>query len=164
MTATEVEFCEVEVPEVLVVQAHGKSDFASIGTAIRGLFQKLGEQMGRYGLTPVGLARMIYDSSDASGVSFRLAIPVAKPAAPVDESVELQTLAGAKTYRFSHHGPYGRIMQTYGHITEFMKAQGWMQSEADWAKYMPMWEEYANDPATTAESELLTYIYLPINA
>jgi len=37
-----------------------------------------------------------------------------------------------------------------------------MQSEADWARYTPMWEEYRNDPETTPEAELLTYIYLPV--
>ena len=36
-----------------------------------------------------------------------------------------------------------------------------MRSEADWAKYMPMWEEYMNDPERTPAAELLTHIYLP---
>ena len=42
------------------------------------------------------------------------------------------------------------------------KAKGPLQCEADWARYMPMWEEYLNDPQTTPEAELLTYIYLPV--
>jgi effector-binding domain-containing protein len=53
-------------------------------------------------------------------------------------------------------------MQTYGRISAFMKEKGCMQSEADWARYMPMWEEYLNDPATTPPTELMTYIYLPV--
>jgi hypothetical protein len=36
-----------------------------------------------------------------------------------------------------------------------------MQSEADGACYMPMWEEYLNDPDTTPQADPLTYIYLP---
>ena len=43
-----------------------------------------------------------------------------------------------------------------------MRGKGLMESEADWMKYMPMWEEYLNDPATTPEAELVTHIYLPI--
>jgi hypothetical protein len=27
---------------------------------------------------------------------------------------------------------------------------------------MPMWEEYPNDPHTTPEADLLTYIFLPM--
>jgi AraC family transcriptional regulator len=38
----------------------------------------------------------------------------------------------------------------------------WMKSEADWARYMPMWEEYLNDPDSTPAAELVTYIYLPV--
>jgi effector-binding domain-containing protein len=37
-----------------------------------------------------------------------------------------------------------------------------MNSEADWTRYMPMWEEYLNDPHTTSEAELVTHIYLPV--
>ena len=52
--------------------------------------------------------------------------------------------------------------KTYGRITEFLKEKGLLKSEADWARYMPMWEEYRNDPTTTPEAELVTYIYLPV--
>lgn len=43
-----------------------------------------------------------------------------------------------------------------------MQAKGLMESEADWVRYMPMWEAYRNDPETTAEAALLTDIYLPV--
>jgi len=54
-------------------------------------------------------------------------------------------------------------MLTYGRITEFCKSKGLMQTEADWARYMPMWEEYLNDPQTTPADQLVTYIYLPVS-
>ena len=47
-------------------------------------------------------------------------------------------------------------MVTYGQVTQFMQSQGLLTSEADWARYMPMWEEYLNDPQTTPEADLLT--------
>jgi effector-binding domain-containing protein len=37
-----------------------------------------------------------------------------------------------------------------------------LESEADWAKYMPMWEEYMNDPESTPAEELITNIYVPV--
>jgi DNA gyrase inhibitor GyrI len=37
-----------------------------------------------------------------------------------------------------------------------------MQTEDDWMRYMPMWEVYLNDPQTPPETDLLTYIYLPV--
>jgi hypothetical protein len=46
-------------------------------------------------------------------------------------------------------------------ITEFLKAKGLIKTDAEWSKYMPMWEEYLNDPQTTPPEKLLTHIYLP---
>jgi len=71
-------------------------------------------------------------------------------------------MAGGKILRFTHHGPYAELMKTYGRVTEFIKAKGSMQSEADWARYIPMWEEYMNDPETTPEADLVTPICLPM--
>jgi AraC family transcriptional regulator len=87
----------------------------------------------------------------------------AGPETAVEESpIRVETLPATKAYRFTHHGPYPNLAQTYNHITGFMKEKGWMESEADWMRYMPMWEEYLNDPETTPPAELRTNIYLPV--
>jgi DNA gyrase inhibitor GyrI len=54
-------------------------------------------------------------------------------------------------------------MRTYNRITECMQAKGMLASEADWARYMPMWEECLNDPQVTPEADILTYIYVPLS-
>ena len=43
-----------------------------------------------------------------------------------------------------------------------MVEQGRMHDEADWSRYMPMWEEYAGDPDATPAEEPVTYIHLPL--
>ena len=166
MTATELEFAEVAVPPALAVQVRGQCapDPGSIKAAMTTGFDAVTAYIARHNLTPNGQPRAIYVSYGPEGVSFILAMPVT--AAPADtgddESSVMGTLAGTKAYRFTHHGPYPNRAQTYGHITAFMLSKGWMQTEADWARYMPMWEEYLNDPETTPEPDLLTYIYLPV--
>jgi len=166
MIATEIEFAEVQVPSALALQVPGRCGPppACIGEAIKTALGKVMTILCQHSLAPAGAPRVIYNSYGADGVSFTVAMPVsAASAGPVDDpSCELKTLGGSKAYRFTHHGPYSNLAQTYGQITAFMKAQGWMQSEADWAKYMPMWEEYTSDPQKTPESDLLTYIYLPV--
>ena len=165
MMATEIEFLEVDVPPTLSVQVSGRCapDPASIGAAIMTAFGTLHGLLSRHSLAPAGPPRVIYNSYGAEGVSFTLAMPLAGalPGETNDPSLHLETLPGTRAYRFSHHGPYRNLMQTYGQITAFMKSKGWMQTDADWARYMPMWEEYRNDPEKTPEAELLTYIYLP---
>ena len=54
-------------------------------------------------------------------------------------------------------------MRTYNRITALLKEKGLMESEADGSRYMPMWEEYINDPGTTPAADLVTYIYLPVS-
>ncbi|WP_321476912.1 GyrI-like domain-containing protein [uncultured Paludibaculum sp.] len=165
-TATELEFAEVQVAAALAVQLSNRCvpDPASISAAIRAGFESLMNFVTRHGLSMNGHPRAIYTDYGAAGVSFTLALPVAAgPSEPVDEpSICVETLGAAKAYRFTHHGPYEKLALTYNQIAGFMKEQGWMQSEADWARYMPMWEEYQNDPDSTPASELVTHIYLPL--
>lgn len=165
-TAIELEFAEVQVAPALAVQMSSQCspDPASIGAAMQSGFGLLMGFVCRHGLTSNGQPRAIYTAYGAGGVSYTLALPVAAgPATGVDEPpVQVDTLPAAKAYRFTHHGPYPNLAQTYGQITAFMKDRGWMESEADWMRYMPMWEEYISDPEKTPPAELVTYIYLPV--
>jgi effector-binding domain-containing protein len=164
--ATDLEFAEVQVGPALAVRLPGRCapDPASIGVAMHAAFDALGSFVTRHGLTPSGQPRAIYTAYGADGVSFIVALPVVTgPATAVDEPpIQVDTLAATKAYRFTHHGPYAALAKTYNQITAFMTEKGWMQSEADWVRYMPMWEEYLNDPETTPAAELTTYIFLPI--
>jgi effector-binding domain-containing protein len=161
-----LEFTEAQVPAVLAAQVPGqsKADPAAIGAAIGAAFGQLMAFEQQHKLVPAGPPRTIYTSYGIRGIKFVVAIPVAAPPAePIKTGPgSVQSIPGGKTMRFTHRGPYADLMQTYGQITEFLKTRGLMKSEADWAKYMPMWEEYLNDPHTTPESDLVTYIHLPV--
>lgn len=161
----ELEFAEVEVAPTLAVQIPGRcgSEPTAIKAAMGEAFDTLQGVIQNHKLTPAGPPRAIYKTYGPAGIDFVVALPLAgPPAEPIDEATgSVEMLDGVKGMRFTHRGPYEGLMATYGKITEFLKAKGLMQTEADWAKYMPMWEEYLNDPQTTPEDQLLTYIYLP---
>ncbi len=166
-TFEDLEFTEVEVAETVAAQMASESATApeAIGEAMGKTFAKLGAFIQEQGLTPAGPPRAIYTDYSAEGVKFTVVLPIAEAPATAPTEGEggfVGTLAGTKTMRFTHHGPYPDLMATYGRITEFLKAEGLIQTEADWVRYMPMWEEYVNDPESTPETELLTYIYLPV--
>ena len=162
-----LEFAEVEVPAVLAAQMPGDSasDPAAIGKAMQGAFEKLGAFLQHHKLRPSGPPRAIYTSYGLQGIKFVVAMPVAAPPAAAIKGGPgfIEAIPAAKAMRFTHRGPYANLMKTYARITEFLKAKGLMKSEADWARYMPMWEEYLNDPQTTPAAELMTYIYLPVS-
>jgi len=161
-----LEFAEVEVPSVLAAQMPGECgpDPAVIAGAMHATFDKLTGFIREQKLSPAGPPRAIYTAYGPQGVRFTVATPVAAPPAATRTigSGFVKRLAAGRAMRFTHRGPHADLMKTYGQITEFLKAKGLMNTEADWAKYMPMWEEYLNDPHTTPEADLLTHIYLPV--
>ncbi|OHB67921.1 MAG: hypothetical protein A2Y77_03545 [Planctomycetes bacterium RBG_13_62_9] len=160
-----LEFTEVQVPAVLAAQMPGECgpDPAAISNAMRTAFERLAGFLRQHKLSPSGPPRAIYTAHGPQGVKFVVAIPIPAPPAATRTIGPgfVGTIPGGKAMRFTHRGPYANLRNTYGQITEFLKAKGLMKTEADWARYMPMWEEYLNDPQTTPEAELMTYIYLP---
>ena len=166
-TFEDLGFTEVEVASVPAVQISGQcgTDPSEIAAALGPAFCNLQGYVNENSLTPVGPPRTIYTGYGPEGMTFVVAFPIAAPDEVPDdsESGAIGTLEGGKAMRFTHKGPYPKLMETYGQITEFLKGKGLMETEADWARYMPMWEEYLNDPQTTPEAELLTYIYLPVS-
>lgn len=162
-----LEFIEVEVPSVLAAQIPGQCEArpTAIGEAIGSAFGQLMAFEKQHKLAPVGPPRTIYAAHGPKGIEFVVAIPIAAPLTQLVKTGPgfIRELSGCKAMRFTHRGPYANMKDTYGQITAFLKSKGLMKTEADWAKYTPMWEEYLNDPHTTPEADLVTYIYLPLS-
>jgi AraC family transcriptional regulator len=157
---------EVQVDPTLAVQLQSRSgmDPAAISTAVSAAFDTLGEFLGRYSIKPVGPPRIIYTAWEGNETRFTVAFPVASPVPEIgtNETVSVATLSGTRALRFEHVGPYDTLRSTYDRIDAWLREHKAIQGEADWARYMPMWEEYLNDPQTTPASELITRIYLPL--
>jgi effector-binding domain-containing protein len=162
----DLEHTEVETPSVLAVQlsSRSKSEPVSIAEAMGAAFGALITFIQMHALVPSGPPRAIYAAFDAENTTFTVAFPIVEPVGEQPEagSATISRLPGGKTLRFTHHGPYRELMTTYNRIMQFMVAKGLMASEADWERYMPMWEEYVNDPAQTQEADLLTYVHVPL--
>jgi len=114
-------------------------------------FQRTHGFVRQHRLSPSGPPRAIYTAYGPQGVRFIAAIPIAKaPAATrMIGPGFVKNLVGSKAMRFTHRGPYADLKKTYGQITEYLKTKGLIKTEAEWSRYMPMWEEYLNDPQTT---------------
>ena len=164
-TTTRLESMEVEVAPTLAVQlaVTCATDHAAIATAMQSSFATLGQFMARNKLAPAGPPRAIYANWGAT-TSFTLAFPI-QAAPPVTESapdIVIGTLAGGRALRFVHRGPYDSIRATYGQIDAWLRERGAIKTDADWARYSGMWEEYIGEPGTMPDSELATNIYLPL--
>ncbi len=166
-TATELDVREVAVPSALVVQLEGTAGNGpgEMADAMGKAFPALMSLVQRNKLDVKGPPRTIYTRWDDTGTSFAVAMPIdSAPAAVLtDPNAAVVALPEETALRFVHRGSYSMIADTYGRIEQWLRARDAIHTRADWKRYMPMWEEYLNDPATTPESELLTYIYLPLH-
>lgn len=161
----DLEFSRVDVFPTPAAQVAGESasDPDAVARAVDKAFAKLFAFVKKNGLSAWGAPRALYTECGPGRTKFIVAVPILKPSGePVrGGSAFTGELAGGSAYRFTHRGSYGGLAATYDCITRFMTARGLMAGPDDWDRYMPMWEEYANNPAKTPEDDLLTYIYLP---
>jgi len=159
-------------PERVTVKPTLALQYASeCGTDPKEIAEAMGQAFGvlqrfarQHGVQFAGPPRSIYTGYGEGGTEFTVAMPIASaPSGEVGEGlVEVGQIQGGTALRFVHKGPYPQLIDTYEKITTWLKDKGMIESDADWAKYMPMWEEYLNDPTSTPETELITQIYLPL--
>ena len=137
----------------------------AVGTQLPGAFERLYDFLSRNRLHADGPPMLVYYDTAADGrTRFAVAIAVVDPRRPVarDGTIQLITRPAMRARQFMHVGPYDGLAACYARITDWMIASGDMRSPADWSRFMPMWEEYLNDPDSTPKSELETRIVLPM--
>ncbi|MEZ4703157.1 MAG: GyrI-like domain-containing protein [Rhodothermales bacterium] len=158
---------EVEVPPVMAAQLPSHSPTApSVLTRTMGAaFGALTAYVEENRLTHLGPPRALYKSFDQRETQFVVAFPVAAPDGPLEgeRDIKVDRLPGGKALRFTHKGSYRDLRKTYEAISSWMAGAGLLESQGAWARYMPVWEEYLNDPQTTPQEELITQIYIPMD-
>jgi effector-binding domain-containing protein len=109
-------------------------------------------------LNQAGAPLTIDRGSNATEYVFDAAIPVdgvsARPVPP-DSPVQLTQTYGGRVLKVALRGPYSQIPGTYDKIAAYIAAHG-IEANGN------PWDEFANDPMTVKESEVLTNIYFPI--
>jgi effector-binding domain-containing protein len=156
----------VQVKPTLALQIASRSgsDPQDISEAMRKAFDELHRVSQVHTVQFAGPPRAIYTAYSAEGTEFTVVLPIAAAVSGDmgDTAVTVGEVPGGEALRFVHEGPYPELEHTYSRITDWMKANDMLGTEADWAKYMPMWEEYVNDPASTPADDLITHIYVPL--
>lgn len=156
----------VNVQPVLALKLDAQcgSDPQQIAQAMGQAFGTLGQFAHQHRVQFAGPPRAIYTGYGPEGTTFTVVMPISADVSTEAGAgpVSVGRVPGGRALRFTHEGPYPNLMQTYEKITAWMKGEGMLVSDADWAKYMPMWEEYVNDPESTPAEDLITHIYVPL--
>lgn len=142
----EVKIVEREPQQILSVRnIIAISDFGK-------MFALLGEKLKQSGTQPVGAPMAIYYSEDFNPASSD--IEVAMPVAPGTN--DARTLAGGRFASALHKGTYSKLNASYSGIVEWIEANNYKIAG-------PPFEVYLNDPKDTAEDDLRTELFFPIN-
>jgi effector-binding domain-containing protein/carbon monoxide dehydrogenase subunit G len=153
-----IETASVQSVTVAYVPTSSSKDDAAIGAAIAKAYGEVGAFLKANGLKMAGAPITIDSGESASGYLFDAAIPVDRvPGKPVppDSRVQLKQTYGGKVLKVALRGPYSQIPATYEKIVAYIAAHGIETNGSPW-------DEFANDPTTVKESEILTNIYFPI--
>jgi effector-binding domain-containing protein len=162
VAVTAIEPSKVDVPATRALMVDRTCAPDGIPAAMESGFSDLMDIVEKHAVELAGPPRAIYEAYGSEGVRFTLAVPVAAGARGDAGEARVGELPATKTLRFTHTGPYDDLIRTYAAITSWMVEHKYMKAESDWNRYMPMWEEYLNDPTTTPPDELVTYIHLPL--
>ncbi len=152
------EATEVESVPIAFVSSTSARDPEAIHQAFTAAYGQIGAFMGQHQLTPAGPPIAINTSWDENGYAFDAAMPIAtapQGEIPEDSPVKVgQTYAG-KVLKTVHTGSYSGMEATYQQIEAYVAASGLEAADRPW-------DEWVSDPGETAEDDLITHIYYPI--
>lgn len=139
-----------------VVVRKGNATWDNAFDTLVDAFKSLSEYLNREGIKPSGSPMTIYTSTDDTGFQFEAAVPVAeKPKNPPRGDIAIGKSPTGKALKFVHHGSYDAMDSTYERITNFLDEKRLEARDL-------FIEEYATDPVTTPEDNLVINVLVPL--
>jgi effector-binding domain-containing protein len=147
---------EVTLPEKTIIYMNGNATWDSAFETLIDTFKQLNTFLERQGLKASGPSMTIYTSTDDTGFSFQAAVPLAEaPQNPPVGDVALGKTPGGRALKFVHRGSYDSMDSTYEAITNHLDEKRLEAKDL-------FIEEYATDPVTTPEDQLVITVLVPI--
>jgi effector-binding domain-containing protein len=147
---------EVTLSPKTIIYMNGNATWDSAFETLIDAFKQLNTYLDRQGLKAAGPAMTIYTSTDDTGFSFQAAVPLAEePANPPHGDLAVGKSPGGPALKFVHHGSYDSMDSTYEAITNYLDEKRLEAKDL-------FVEEYATDPVTTPEDQLVITVYVPV--
>ncbi len=154
-----VEEVQVSPATVAYVSATCGKDESEIARTIGESYAQVNLFMASRKLKQAAPVQTINRKWGDSGYEFDAAIPLDRTPEkeiPGDSAVQVKQTYGGKALKVVHTGPYRDLAATYEKLLAYMAASGIEASGSPW-------DEYVSDPGKTAESQLVTNIFIPIS-
>jgi effector-binding domain-containing protein len=147
---------EVTLAEKTIVYMNGNATWDSAFETLLDTFKQLNTFLDRQGLKPNGPSMTIYTSTDDTGFSFQAAVPLAEaPPNPPRGDIAVGKSPAGRALKFVHRGSYDSMDSTYEAITNHLDEKRLEAKDL-------FIEEYATDPVTTPEDQLVITVFVPI--
>lgn len=154
----ELEQIVVEATEIAFLPTTSIPEPAAISEAMGAAYFEILSFIDEHGLSEAGAPMSITRSFSGSELLFDAAIPLrgVDDATPRDGAgVRVGRTYAGNVIRVRHVGSYRTLGTTHRKIGAYLAALG-IERSGD------AWESYVSDPTRVPESELLTYVYYPI--
>jgi effector-binding domain-containing protein len=154
----QIETVSVEPKTIAFLPTESPRNDGALAVAIAKAYRELGVFMAVRKVKQSGAPLMIDTGSDASRYVFEAAAPLDRTPdepVPADSRVQVKQSYGGKALKVALRGPYRGIPEAREKIAAYLAAHG-IERNGD------SWNEFANDPTTVKESDVLTNIYFPI--
>ncbi len=154
----EIEHLEVQPVDIAYLSTTSAPESAAISEAMGDAYFEVLTFIDRHGLREAGAPLSIMRRFSGADLQFDAAIPVqgVSDATPGDAGgVRIGQTYGGPVIRVRHIGSYRTLRQTHEKIASYLAALA-IKRAGD------SWESYVSDPTKVAESELMTYVYYPI--
>lgn len=155
----EIEHITVEATEIAYLSATSIPEPAAMSEAMGDAYFEVLNFIDEHKLTEAGAPLSITRSFRGARLRFDAAIPVrgANASTPRNAAgVKIGETYAGKVIRVRHVGSYQSLSATHLKIAAYLAALG-IERAGD------AWESYVSDPTKVPESELLTYVYYPVD-
>jgi effector-binding domain-containing protein len=147
---------EVTLKEKTIIYMNGNATWDSAFETLIDAFKQLNTVIERQGLKPDGPSMTIYTSTDDTGFSFQAAVPLAEePTNPPRGDIAVGQSPAGRALKFVHRGSYDSMDTTYDAITNHLDEKRLEVKNL-------FIEEYATDPVSTPEDQLVITVLVPI--
>jgi effector-binding domain-containing protein len=147
---------EVTLKEKTIIYMNGNATWDSAFETLIDAFKELNTVIERQGLKPDGPSMTIYTSTDDTGFSFQAAVPLAEePTNPPRGDIAVGKSPAGRALKFVHRGSYDSMDTTYDAITNHLDEKRLEAKDL-------FIEEYATDPVSTPEDQLVITVLVPI--
>jgi effector-binding domain-containing protein len=147
---------EVALTPKTIIYLKGNSTWDKALDNLVDAFKSVYALLDKQGIKRTGSAMTIYTEADDTGFQFQAAVPIAEQPKELPKGdIAVGQSPGGKALKFTHRGSYDSMDNTYEAITNYLD-----EKRLDAADTFI--EEYATDPVTTPEDQLVINVIVPI--